>query len=585
MKVYKMLFKYVPELKFNVILSTLLSVSSAFSICFGYYFIYQVLVKILTQPNYKSAYVLSLHAILFLTIGALLYILSGIFSHILGFRLETNLRKKGIDGLINAGFSFFDLNESGIIRKTIDDNAAMTHQAVAHLIPDLGNAFITPILIFVLGFLISWKIGVFTLIIFIIGLLLMMKMMGGETSFMEQYQNALKRLSGETVEYVRGIQVIKIFKADVKSFKALYEAIMDYGKNAYAYSKSCKIPYVMYQFIYLGATTAAIIPLSFFLTKINNPSFLMIELIMSFFLLGLVLVSNMRIMYTSQYMFNAKYAVTNLEKYYDEMNQNKLEFGSETVINNYNIEFKNVTFSYKENNIFKDFSLKLEEGKTYALVGSSGSGKSTLAKLISGFYKIKEGNILIGDKNIEEYSEETISKSISFVFQDPKLFKISIFDNVALAKPDASREEVLNALKLARCDDIIDRFNDKENTLIGSKGVYLSGGEKQRIAIARAILKNSPILIMDEASASIDADNEYELQQSFKTLMKGKTVIMIAHRLSSIRNVDEIIVLKEGKVIERGNHSKLIENNNEYKKLLNLYNTSNEWRLNNETIL
>ena len=235
--------------------------------------------------------------------------------------------------------------------------------------------------------------------------------------------------------------------------------------------------------------------------------------------------------------------------------------------------------------VLKDLSFKLESGKYYALVGSSGSGKTTIAKLISGFYRVDNGSIKIGGKSIEQYTKKSIIDAISFVFQDAKLFKISIIENVLLAKNGASREEAMNALHLAGCDSILEKFKDRENTIIGSKGVYLSGGEKQRIAIARAILKNSNIIILDEASASIDPENEYELQRALKNLIKGKTVIMIAHRLTSIRNVDEILVVENGQIIERGSDKDLMSKDTKYKKLQEKFNSANEWRVEHEEVL
>ena len=243
------------------------------------------------------------------------------------------------------------------------------------------------------------------------------------------------------------------------------------------------------------------------------------------------------------------------------------------------------SFTEDENKVLENLSFKLQEGKKYALVGHSGSGKSTIVKLLSGFYKIDSGSIKIGEKPLEAYSKDALINTISFVFQDSKLFKKSIYENVALANKKASREEVMKAMELAGCNVILNKFPDRENTMIGSKGVYLSGGEKQRIAIARAMLKKSKIVIMDEASASIDPDNEYELQKAFKNLMKDKTVIMIAHRMSSIRSVDEILVLDNGEIIERGSDQELISQGGKYKELLELYDSANQWRVKDEEIL
>ena len=584
MGVYKKLFRYVPEVKLLGYLAILISAVSAFLMVYGYYYIYLFLNEVIVNDNYENAGVYSVKIVVFLCVSAALYLTSGLVSHKLAFRLETNLRKRGIDGLTDSSFRFFDLNSSGYIRKTIDDNAAKTHMAVAHMLPDNSKAFLVPIFTLVLSFLISIRVGILIVVLSVVCGLIMCMMMGNK-DFMKKYQEALDRLSSETVEYIRGMQVVKIFGTRLKSFKALYDAITDYSRYALDYSISCKRPYVLYQLIFLGLIAIISIPLSVFLAEIKNPKFMAVELIMIFFISGVIMVSFMKIMWASMNIFNANFAIDHLEELYKKMQEDKLSYGDRTDFDNYDIEFENVSFSYGENKVLEDLSFTLKEKKTYALVGHSGSGKSTIAKLLSGFYKVDKGAIKIGGHRLEEYSKEAIIRSISFVFQDSKLFKKSIYDNVALADEKAGREEVLKALSLAGCDEIIAKFKDGENTIIGSKGVYLSGGEKQRIAIARAILKNSPIVIMDEASAAIDADNEYELQKAFKNLMKDKTVIMIAHRLTSIRNVDEIIVLENGRIVERGDNDSLLSAQGLYCRLLNLYETANDWRVSNEKLL
>ena len=584
MKVYKKLFSYVPNQLYFGWVAILLSVVSVCLTVWGYQVIYQFLEMLIVQNQVKIAETYALKTVILLTIGAFLYVFSGIFSHVLGFRLETNLRKKGIEGLTQASFRFFDLNSSGLIRKTIDDNAAKTHVSVAHLIPDSAQAVLTPILVIVLGFFISIRLGIILLLMLFLGLFLFKKMMGNN-NFIKNYQNALATLSSETVEYVRGIQVIKIFGAKVTSFKALYQAIQDYSKYAYEYSLSGKKPFVWFQWLFFSVVAVAILPVIILLDKVAAPETMAVELMMLLFLSGVMFVSFMRVMYVSMYLFEANYAVENLEILYKEMQQDQLTYGKETTFSSYQIELEDVSFSYREDNVLTDFSLTFEEGKSYALVGSSGSGKSTIAKLISGFYQVDKGTIKIGNKKITDYTKEAIIETIAFVFQDSQLFSKSIYDNVALANPKASRQEVLEALKLAGCNPILDKFEDRENTVIGSQGVYLSGGEKQRLAIARAMLKNSKIVIMDEASASIDPDNEYELQKAFQHLMREKTVIMIAHRLSSIKTVDKIIVLEDGQVIEEGTHDELIEQGKTYKELVEKYEGANEWRFNNEAVL
>lgn len=584
MDVYKKMFKYVPESKVNGYISIIMSAISAFVLVYGYYLMFECLRELIVNSDFENAKVYAIRIVIYFTLSAILYLVSGLFSHMLAFRLETNLRKKGIDGLMDASFRFFDLNASGFIRKTIDDNAAKTHTAVAHMLPDNTQAALVPILSLILSFAVSVRVGIIILVLSISCALLLKGMMGNR-EFMKLYQASLDKLSAETVEYIRGMQVVKIFGTKVESFKSLYTAIMDYSKYAYQYSLSCKKPYVLYQWIFWGIVAIVSIPSAFFLTGLEEPKFVAVEFIMVFLLSGVMMVSFMKIMWAGMNIFNAGYAVKTLEELYDKMKVDKLCYGQRNIFENFNIEFENVTFAYNENKVLENVSFSLDEKKSYALVGHSGSGKSTIAKLLSGFYKVDSGVIKIGGYPLESYTKEAVVEAISFIFQDSKLFKKSIYENVSLADKNATREEVLNAMKLAGCDEIINKFPNKENTIIGSKGVYLSGGEKQRIAIARAILKKSNIIIMDEASASIDSDNEYELQKAFKNLMKDKTVIMIAHRLTSIKSVDEILVLEDGKIVERGNSKQLLEKNGLYHKLFALYNSANDWRVANEKLL
>ena len=584
MKIYKKLFAYVQDKKYLGFFAIIFSVISAVITVYGYYLIYRFLDNLIIHTDLSGAENLAIKSALILTAGAIFYFASGAFSHLLGFRLETNLRKRGIDGLENASFRFFDLNPSGKIRKIIDDNAAQTHQVVAHMIPDSSQAIITPVLVLVLGFIVSIRVGITLLALTIIGCLILGAMMG-EQKFMKIYQEALSKLSAETVEYVRGMQVVKIFRANVESFKSFYKAIKDYSKYAYDYSLSCKKPYVLYQWLFFGLIAILIIPIVYFMTSLGSAKVILLELIMILFLSGVLFVSFMRMMWYAMYTSQGNYAVDTLEALYKDMQKDKLVHGNVNNFKNYDIEFDNVSFAYNDKAVIENLSFKLEEGKSYALVGSSGSGKSTVAKLISGFYNVNEGSIKIGGVAISEYSDEALIKAISFVFQDSKLFKKSIYDNVALANKEATKDDVMRALKLAGCDLILDKFLERENTIIGSKGVYLSGGEKQRIAIARAILKDSKIIIMDEASASIDPDNEFELQKAFKNLMKDKTVIMIAHRLSTIKDLDEVIVMDSGKIIERGSDKELMSQDTRYKRLQEMFNSANEWRVSNEGVL
>lgn len=582
--VYKKLISYAKEKKQLLFITIVFSVLAAVFQVSAFYYLFKLLENLILLSDVSGAKRAALIIAGSLACGGILYFLSLIVSHLFAFRLETNLRKFGIDGLTNASFKFFDVNSSGRVRKLIDDNAAQTHMAVAHLIPDNTGAMITPILVLILGFFISIRVGVVLLVLTLVSLVLL-KLMMGEAQFMKRYQESLENLSSETVEYIRGMQVVKIFGVDVRSFKALNTAIKEYAQNALNYSLSCKTPYVIFQAMFF-AIVAILVPLILLFVDLRgNLPLLSLELIMVFFLSGVLFTYIMKIMYLSMYIFQAQDAVSKLENLYDEMQEDLLEFGERAEFKNYNIEFSNVSFGYKKDNlILENLSFKLEENKSYALVGASGSGKTTIAKLISGFYKVDSGEIKIGDENISSYSKEALIDKVAFVFQDSKLFKTTIYENVAIAKKDASREEVFEAMRLAGVDGIISKFKDRENTMIGSKGVYLSGGEKQRIAIARAILKDAKIVIFDEASAAIDPDNEHELQKAFSNLMKEKTVIMIAHRLTSIKNVDEILVMEEGKIIERGSDKELMEQDSVYKHFQETYKIANDWRVADESV-
>ncbi len=577
-KVYRKLFAYVPEKKYLIYVSIVLSVLSTFAIVGAYYYLYLFFDQLITKNNFSGSAAYAWVIFGLLIGGNAVYFIGVMASHVLGFRLETNLRKRGIDGLAGASFRFFDLNSSGRIRKIIDDNASQTHTIVAHLLPDIANALAKPFLLLIAAFIVSPRVGI-GLTILTIAAILLYAGMSGETQFMKFYQQALERLSAESVEYVRGIQVVKIFNADVRSFKALYEAVRDYSKFALNYSMSCKVPWVLLQWAMFGIV-AIIVPFIYLLPGVfTHGTETAVELLMLMFLSGVMFSTIMKVMYVVMYSFNGTTAVEKLEDMYEEMHKDSLEHGTRENFNGYDIEFSHVTFGYGEKLVLKDVSFTLKQNHSYALVGASGSGKSTIAKLISGFYKVDEGAIRIGGHALEEYSEKAVLENIAFVFQDVKLFKTSLYENVALADPSADRQKVMEAFRRAGCDSILDKFKERENTLIGSQGVYLSGGEKQRIGIARAILKDARIIIMDEASAAVDPENEHELQKAFAELMKDKTVIMIAHRLTSVRNVDEILVIEDGKVIERGSDKELMARDSRYKFFQDLYAQANDWRV------
>lgn len=575
----KRILAYAPEKRMNVGLTVFFSIVATVLVVAPFYYLWKVLYSLLVENNPSQGlhYAIIVVALMFCRIVT--YLIALLVSHLLAFRIESNMKKKGLEKLLSASFSFFDMNQSGKIRKLIDDNTEQTHTIIAHLIPDMTGAMLLPILLIAVMFMVNYRLGIFIVVVTIVGMAIVKAMFGNQI-FMKKYMESLETMNAETVEYVRGIQVIKIFNTGVDSFNTLFKCIMEYSKLALNYSISCRLPYVLFQVVFM-LFTATIVPFAIkYIEGGADIGYVLTNVLFFSIFASLLFGCFMKVMFVGKYQTEGVAAVDKLEELFTEMDKRKLKHGNITEFDGSDIEFKNVSFSYIEGqNVIEALSFSLKGGRTYALVGSSGGGKSTIAKLISGFYDLNKGQILIGGKDITQYSQETLMKNIAFVFQNSKLFKTSIFENVKIGKPDATHEEVMQALSAARCDDILAKFDTRENTIIGAKGVHLSGGETQRIAIARAILKDAKIIILDEASAAADPENEYEIQQAFSNLMKNKTVIMIAHRLSSIRKVDEILVIDNGKIVENGTDEELMKLDGRYKKLQTLFSRANDWRV------
>lgn len=579
MDTFRRLFSYAEEKKGFMIAALIISALATILSFVPYYYFLQLLREITsnTNPDLITSYS---YRILGATIAyAFAYLLTLSCSHIFAFRIETNMKKRGLNELLRASFSFFDMNPSGKTRKIIDDNSVNTHTIIAHILPDSVNAILFPICLIVLAFTANVYIGIL-LICAIVFATICFKFMYADQNMLKDYMDALDDINSETVEYVRGIQVIKIFDMVIESFEKLYRSIKHYSEVVNRQCQMCRIPFVAFQcgMMSFGAIVIAIASRQIGSGMATGEAISMVVFFIAF--VGMLNNAFMKIMFFSRNFQLGKDAVDRLDELFDKMGKNKLQNGSIDKIDSFDIEFDKIGFEYEEGvKILSDFSLKLDSGKLYALVGSSGSGKSTIAKLISGFYPVSSGQLKIGGRDIKEYTNKVLEKNIAFVFQNSKLFKTSIYENVRLARPESSHEEVMKALEMAMCGNILDKFESRENTIIGASGVHLSGGEMQRIAVARAILKDAPIVILDEASAASDPENEYEMQRAFKALMKDKTVIMIAHRLSSIRNVDEILFVEEGQVVERGSHDELMAGQTKYRHFQDLFNKANEWRL------
>ncbi|MBP2624000.1 ABC transporter ATP-binding protein [Streptococcus oricebi] len=575
---YKRLFSYIPNYQYLAYLAILLSSLSSALMVMSLYFIYVFLTDLISLGQQGQAFSQALLIVFLMIMASFLYVGSGLISHLVAFRLETNLRKKGIDGLLQSNFSFFSQSSSGKIRKIIDDNAAETHGLVAHLIPDIAGVITTPLLILLLSLFINPYLTLLLFLLVFIGSWLV-KDMTGQVELMERYSQALENLNSATVEYVRGIQVIKIFKTSVDSFRALSKAIDSYSRDALNYSFSCRRAYVLFQVLFVVYILFVLTGLLLFV-PLAGQLVLLPQILFLFSVLGLLFTCFMKVMYVSMYQYKSAQVLDKIENLYADMTKDRVYQGEEEDLAEASIEFRKVSFAYPDSPaVIKDLSFSLAAKKVYALVGSSGSGKSTLARLLAGFYQPSSGQILLGGKPLESYRQEALMEQVSFVFQEARLFKMSIFDNVQIGKPSASRDQVLKALEEAGCQDILAKFPQREETLIGSKGVHLSGGEKQRIALARAILKDPKLLILDEASASTDLNNEYKIQQAFARLIKDKTVLIIAHRLPSIKGVDEILLMEQGQIVERGSHDFLMEKAGRYCILQELYAQASEWRV------
>ncbi len=522
----------------------------------------------------------------FAILSILLYFVALCCSHLAAFRTAANMKKTALHHIVKLPLGYFNNNASGRLRKIIDDNAGLTENFLAHQLPDLTGAVVMPVAVLVLIFVFDWRLGICCLVPLAISVFFMKQMMGGDNAgFMEGYMTALENMNKEAVEYIRGIPVVKVFQQTVYSFKNFHAAIEQYEKYASGYALKCRVPLTGFN-VALNGTFILLIPVAcLILAGVSNQmTYQDVLLDFLFYSLFAPVCTTMmnRVMFAGEQLMAAKSAVTRIEAVLKEQPLPESENAKKP--QDSSVTFENVTFRYPDSdeNVLENVTFSIPQGKTVALVGASGSGKSTAAKLIPRFYDATQGNVLVGGVNVKDIDKHTLMNQIAFVFQNTKLFKESLFENIRAARPDATLEEVKAAAKAAQCDEIIERLPDGLNTVAGAGGTYLSGGENQRIALARAILKDAPIVILDEATAFADAENEHKMQLAFEKLTKGKTVLMIAHRLSTIQNADEILVFDKGRIIERGTHEKLIAANGRYASMWKDYQTSVNWKVEKE---
>lgn len=574
------LFEYAGNYKYLTVLSWILSAVSAWIALVPFYYIWRIIKEVLAvAPDYSQAQNLKGYgwaAVGFALLSMIIYVGSLMCSHVAAFHVQAEMRSQMMHHIVTLPMGFMDSEGSGKIRKIVNESSAATETYLAHQLPDQTGAYATPVGLLVLLLVFDWRLGLLSLVPVVAAFLIMGSMTGEKMQQkMKEYQNALEEMSSEAVEYVRGIPVVKTFGQSVFSFKHFQTSIKNYEKWTISYTKDLRMPMVLYTTI-INAVFSVLIATAFFFTASDA---YLLNLLFYIIITPIITVTLNKIMFASENQMIVADALERIDGILDRQPLPETKDGR--AVEDSSVTFENVSFRYK--NASKDalhqISLQIKDGEHVAFVGPSGGGKTTLASLAARFFDTTEGTVRIGGVDVRDIPSEKLMEKVSFVFQDSKLLKMSIYDNVRMGKKDATREEVLQALKDAQCEDIIAKMPNGIDTVIGSKGTYVSGGEAQRLSIARAMLKAAPILILDEATAFADPDNEAKVQAAFSRLSEGKTVIMIAHRLSSVVDADRICVLKDGEIREMGTHKDLVANGGIYAHMWEAYNQSVCWKV------
>ena len=558
---------------------------SAFVALLPFIYIWKIIKEVLeVAPDFSSATGLvhnGIMAMVFAVAAFLVYIGALMCSHLAAFRVATNMRILATEHIAKLPLGYVDSFGSGKLRKIINDSTGATENYLAHQLPDKYAAIATPIGLLALLFIFDRRLGLLSLVPVILAFLIMSTMTGKRMAEkMKQYNNALENMSNEAVEYVRGIPVVKTFGQSVYSFKKFKGTIDEYEKWVVSYTKDLRLPMMFYTAA-INGVFAFLIAGALWFTAGGVTNAFLLNLIFYIVITPVISLTLTKIMYMSENNLIVRDA---LERIDEVLNASPVqESKSPEKPKDGSIELSDVHFSYDgKKEVIRGVSMNIGAGQTVALVGPSGSGKSTLASLMARFFDVNSGSIKIGGADVREIEKTELADTVSFVFQNSRLIKASILENVKLGRPNATDEEAVVALHAAQCDDIIEKMPQGVNTVIGTKGVYLSGGEQQRIAIARAVLKNSPVIILDEATAFADPDNEVKVQKAFSSLAKNKTVVMIAHRLSTVENADCIYVIADGQAEESGSFGELIEKNGLFAKMWKDYSASVEWKVKKE---
>lgn len=592
------LLGYAGKHKILTYLSWILSMVSALLALAPFWYIWRIIHDVLeAAPDFSQAENITRYgwsAVLFAILSVVVYIAALMCSHLSAFRIASNIRKELMRHIMELPLGMTEKYGSGKLRRIVNTSGSAAENYLAHRLPDKAGAIATPIGLLFLLLAFDWRLGLLSLVPVVLGFLIMMKMTGKSMEQkMEEYQNALADMSNEAVEYVRGVPVVKTFGQTIFSFKRFKASIDNYEKWVIEYTKALRSPMMFYTTAVNGAF-AFLIAGGIIFSRGGVTDELLLNLIFYIVITPVIGITLTKIMFMSEDAMIVNDALSRID---EVMNEKSLPESTEkSVPSDNSIVFEHVSYSYGENetdkssspgrggrkNALNDVSLSIAPGQKAALVGPSGGGKTTLAKMIARFFDPREGRILIGNTDIRNIPKETLMDKVSFVFQESRLIKASVLENVRMAKPQATRDEVVRALKAAQCTDIIEKLPDGIDTVIGAKGVYLSGGEQQRITIARAVLKNAPILILDEATAFADPDNEARVGKALAELSRGKTVIMIAHRLSSITDADCIYVLRDGGIEESGNYNDLIRKNGIFTRMWKNYSEAAEWKIEKE---
>jgi ATP-binding cassette subfamily B protein len=565
--------------------SWILSAASALLALVPFYFIWRILKEVIeVSPDFGKAVNVTRYgwlAVIFAAAAILVYIGGLMCSHLSAFRIATNLRIDLTKHIATLPLGTTESFGTGKLRRIVSETAGAAETYLAHQLPDKYKAMATILGLLALLFIFDWRLGLLSLVPVILGFLCMTKMTGKSMQKkMTEYQNALSDMSNEAVEYVRGIPVVKTFGQTVFSFKKFKKAIDNYGKWTLAYTKELRGPMTAFT-LAVNSVFAFLILGAFLFTKDGVTGKFLLNLLFYIIITPAITTTLSKLMFMSENQMIVKDALARVDEVLNAEPLSISEHPSHPKGNS--VELKNVTYSYDgKKDALSDITLKIGACETVAFVGPSGGGKSTLACLTARFFDPQKGKVMIGGTDIRDIDKKELMNTVSFVFQNSRLIKASILENVKLGKPNASNEDVMKALKAAQCTDIIEKFPDGVDTVIGSKRVYLSGGEAQRIAIARAILKDSPIVILDEATAFADPDNEVKVQAAIRELSNGKTVIMIAHRLSTVANADKIFVLSDGKLAEEGKFDELRERGGLFSSMWNEYQKSVCWKVSKE---